>query len=295
MNLKAKERLYTPTQIIKLNNIYFIVDCYHHRIIYSDNLENSISEWKTIDYEFSGGHSITSNGEIYVTESTGKNELIVFDSNLEFKQKFLNVGERPHKTIYDKDTDAFYVISSGTQEIYSFKMNTDKKVYINYTKKLVFLNNSYTRGIKIIDGYMYFLSSTGYITVADYKNNYTVINSYSLPDELFSLNDIEKIGSYYYITSTQNKNWEVIPKIIRVKDLNNANNYEDLYDLFGFKATPYFISSFDDKYFVTEIGTQYNGVKSFEIKDDNIINIKNIYYFDEVIQNSIERRDTYPL
>ena len=142
---------------------------------------------------------------------------------------------------------------------------------------------------------MYFLSSIGYITVADYKNNYTVINNYSLPDELFSLNDIEKIGSYYYITSTQNKNWEVIPKIIRVKDLNNANNYEDLYDLFGFKATPYFISSFDDKYFMTEIGTQYNGVKSFEIKDDNIINIKNIYYFDEVIQNSIERRDTYPL
>lgn len=295
MNLKAKKRLYTPTQIVNLNNLYFIEDCYHHRIIYTNDLENSISEWKTIDYEFSGGHSIASNGDIYVAESTGKNEVVIFDNNLQFKQKFLNIDSRPHKTIYDKDTDAFYVISSGTQEIYCFKVDENKKLYINYTKKLDFLNDAYTRGIKIIDGYMYFLSSIGYITVADYKNNYTVINNYSLPDELFSLNDIEKIGSYYYITSTQNKNWEVIPKIIRVKDLNNANNYEDLYDLFGFKATPYFISSFDDKYFMTEIGTQYNGVKSFEIKDDNIINIKNIYYFDEVIQNSIERRDTYPL
>ena len=122
----SANNLYCPTLITKLNGKYFIVDCYHHRIIYNTNLTDSISKWKTIDYQFSGCHSIASNGDIYVVENTGTNEVIVLDANLKFKQKFVNIGNRPHKTIYDIATSRFYVISSLSPYIYCFKVQDNK-------------------------------------------------------------------------------------------------------------------------------------------------------------------------
>jgi len=34
-----EERLYTPTTITQISDFYFIVDCWHHRIIYSKEVE----------------------------------------------------------------------------------------------------------------------------------------------------------------------------------------------------------------------------------------------------------------
>lgn len=134
MNKEALSRLYTPTQIIKLNNKYFIVDCYHHRVIYTDNLSKNIKEWDVVDYQFSGCHTITSDGEIYVVDNTGANEIVILDSNLKYKQKFIGSGVRPHHSIYDEVTDSFYVIAGNSQEIFCFRKQNNQ-LYQYYRKK----------------------------------------------------------------------------------------------------------------------------------------------------------------
>ena len=54
---KIKGRLYTPTCMEKIDNQYYIVDCWHDRVIYSDSLCD-IKEWKVLDEDLKYPHSI---------------------------------------------------------------------------------------------------------------------------------------------------------------------------------------------------------------------------------------------
>lgn len=294
--MSIKGRLCGPTFVTKLNNKYFIVENGHHRIIYTDDISNEIKDWNIVDYEFAGLHSIASDGDIYVIENTGRHEVIVLNSDLKFKQQIINVGIRPHRTRYDSITQSFYVISSGTQEIFCFKKNTHGLLYIDYSKKLDFLDNVYIRSFAIIDGYMYFTGSNGFIVKANYiDSSFSVVEKYTVPNEIVGMNDISKVGDYYYLTSTQS-NTEVSPRIIRTKDLStlDAKTYEDIYNKFGFRAAPYFIDVFDNKIYIGEIGTVYNGVFSAEVNDINLDNVIINFKFDEVTEESTKRHDMYP-
>ena len=256
-----KNNLYMPTLITKLNDKYFIVDCHHHRIIYNYNLKDSISKWKQIDFELAGCHTITSNGDIYMVDNTGLNEIIVFDKDLKFKQKFINVGDRPHKVEYDKNTNLFYAISSLTQEMYIYKY-INEKVVLDAIIKLTFLNsNDYTRSFSIIDNYMYIVTNQGNIHKINYVDkSFSLVETYTVPDEIAGLNQIYKIGEYFYIINTQNKNGDVIPSIIKCKYLNKINENENLYNNLDIKNTQYFSSQFDNRYYLTEIGNDENSI-----------------------------------
>lgn len=290
-------RLHTPTYITKLNDLYFIVDCWHHRILYTNNINNEIKDWLTIDYEFAGAHSIATDGDVYVIDNTGYNEVVVLDRSLKFKQKFKNIGIRPHRTVYDSVSKAFYVIASPN--IFCFKKSADGNLYLYYQKELSFILGSYVRSISIIDGQMYFVSGQSRIVIANYLDeSYSVIKSYPVPDYLTGMNDIFKFGDYYYITSTNTTDWEIKPAMLRTKNLNSlaTGNYEDIYKLVGFTSTPYYMSVFDNKFYVTEIGDS-SGVYSIDVKnilDINTSNVERVYIFDNVDSSSLERLDIYP-
>lgn len=64
--------LYTPTMIVKFENDYFIVDCWHHRVIYNDNLYEPISKWKLMTDDIVGSHTIAYDGRLYVVDDTGR-------------------------------------------------------------------------------------------------------------------------------------------------------------------------------------------------------------------------------
>ena len=55
-----------------------MVDCWHHRIIYNDNLIDPIINWKTLTEEIAGPHSIASNGNLYLTDDTGNHQVLVY-------------------------------------------------------------------------------------------------------------------------------------------------------------------------------------------------------------------------
>lgn len=133
-------RLYTPTYTTKISGIYFIVDCWNHRIIYSRDMTKPIKEWKTLDDDIAGPHSIAGDGITFVSEDSGRDRLIVYTlTSKGFKktQVIDKIYGRPHKTIYDPTAKRFYVLTSTTQEIYTFELDNGQlsitnKVHLDF-------------------------------------------------------------------------------------------------------------------------------------------------------------------
>lgn len=288
--------LYTPTMINKIDDYYFIIDCWHHRIIYNDNLNDDISEWTTLTNDINGGHSIASDGKVLICDDTDNSMLRIFKKDKDGFKQIQNIDDvtgRPHFIKYDDKTELFYVISSTEGKIWTFK-NNDGRIENSGIYSISDITNSYVRSFNIIDGYMYLVSGPGYIYKVKYDDkSYKVVESYEVPKEMTGMNFIEKIDDYYYLTSYTNSDGIIAPMFVRVKDLNDLKNYnyENLYNEFGFKGTPYYISKFDNKYFITEID-QSSGIKSFEVNNNNISNIKTYYYYEGHTDASQHRKDS---
>lgn len=270
-NDKYTNRLYTPTFTTQIAGINFIVDCWNHRIIYSRDMELPIEDWKTLDDNIAGPHSIAGNGTVFVAEDTGRHRLFVYTLTAKgFKKTQIidGINGRPHRTIYDSTTKKFYVLTSTTQKMFVLSYQNGK-VVVDQEVDLDFLEGSYVRSFSIINDKMYFVSGPSKISVVNYiDRDFIVERQYPVPEKYSQMNDIKKLGDYYFIT--------VYPeKIIRLKDLSDFNSAENIYSKFGFKGTPYFINYFDGRFFITEIDSN-SGIKSFKIKDNKIIDVKTI-------------------
>lgn len=289
-----RETLYTPTLIEKIDNLYFIVDCWHNRVIYNDNMKEKISNWKTLSQELEGPHSIASDKNVFLIDNTEKNEIQVFkrtDDKFTLTQTIKDVGKRPHKIIYDKNTNLFYSIASTSQEIVILE-NINGNVRIKQKTRLDFLESSYIRSIAIIEDRMYFLPGPDKVICTEYKNGkFNVISEYKLPKSLQAINHVYKVGNYYYISLyTMNKK-SAEPKLVRFKSFEELKNnkYEDITKKLKIKGVPYFFSEFDGKIFFTEIDS-YSEIKSFEVHNDKIENVVNHYDSGKPSKESIERK-----
>ena len=120
-----QDSLYVPTMVQKIDDTYFIVDCWHHRVIYNDNLTDPVREWKTMtDESYIGGHTIASDGEIYVMDNTDNSQVVCYTKNEQGDfvkgETFGGIEGRPHYTLYDEEKKLFYVLSSTGSRIYVF-------------------------------------------------------------------------------------------------------------------------------------------------------------------------------
>lgn len=258
--------------------MYFIVDCFHHRILYNDNLTDDIVEWTTIDYEFAGCHSIASDGNIFVVDNTGRNEVLVFDSTFKRVQTIPNVGHRPHKVIFKNNR--FYVLSSGTQTVYCYKV-VDNRLVLEFSRRMDFMGYAYCRSVKIIDGHMYFATDTPNVI---YKVNYlddsfNLVESYQLPSNITFLVDVDYYNGHFYVTN--------------YTDINKSTdlvNFTSVYTELDLQDIPYFTSVIDGKLFFTEVGEIRNAIHSVDY-----IGTHTVYYsFDGLDISSERRREMYP-
>lgn len=303
MNIKKlfcnsyKHRLYTPTYITKeiLGNstiFYFIVDCWHHRVIYTKNINLPINKWDILTDDIAGPHSLASDGELIITEDTGRNALMVFkymeNGKFNYNQYIQNIGSRPHKTIYDNKTKLFYSIGSFSQNIIAIK-NDSGTARIKYNINIPELRDCYIRSIKIIDDKMYFVSAHDEIIVCDYINaSYEVIDKIKIGSEFAGANDLWKYEDYYYLTSTPKK-------FIRFKHFDDieSGNYEDLYSKIQFKGTPYYIQEFDNRFYLPEI-SEYSRINSFKIDNNEIKDIQTLIDCGQPTESSINRFYSMP-
>ncbi len=265
-------RLFTPTFLDKIGDTYFLVDCWHHRVLWSRKLDGDIARWQTLDDSLAGPHSIASDGEIFVVDDTGRDGLRVYRREGDAFQRIQEVHglpERPHRVRYDPPTKAFYVIAANSQDIYKLVRREDGLKQV-YKRHLGFLGSAYTRSITIADGAIYIISDPGFIYKTEYRDDsFKVLAKYRVPEGMASMNDLFPTGDgWWYLTASY-------LKIARVRSLDdlNAGRFQDVHAQIGMHGTPYYLSKIDGRYYVPVIA-QNNGILSFVHDGDRISDVQ---------------------
>ena len=282
--------LSVPTYVTKVDDTWFVVDCYHNRVIYSDEMGAPLNQWHIMCSEATQPHTMASDGSIYMIEDTENNRVLVYEK---IQDKFINtqaiyeIGTRPHFTAYDETSDTFYVWSSVTGELYCFRHTEESsRVYLTEIKKIDELAGLYVRSFTIKDGDIYFVSGVssdgvpGQILKCDLKT-LKVKKRYPVPDEIAGMVQITPIDNMFYVTvSTDLYGNQDYATIIRAKSLDDLSkgNYEDIYsDYFIGGGTPYNISQVDNTYFLTEHRLKGHSIWSFQVQGGEVENVTAIY------------------
>lgn len=280
--------LSVPTYITKLENLYFIVDCYHNQVIYHDNLSDPLTEWQVMTSDITMGHTLASDGTVYLIDDTENNRILVMEkitsdigeSVFIPTQEFLNVGDRPHYIIYDEYTDTFYAWSSQSGEMYLFRhAKDDSRMYLTEIRSIPSLMGVYVRSFTIMDDLIYFVSGNSSIIEADLYS-FEIKKEYPVPGQIAGMIQLTKIEDYFYITiSTDISGNQDYATMIRTKNLNDlaSGTYEDVYSNFIGGGTPYYITQIDGIYYLTEHRLPGHSIWSFQVENNEIINVTAVY------------------
>ena len=280
--------LSVPTYITKLDDQYFIVDCYHNQVIYNENLTDPLYLWKVMTNDLSMGHTIASDGNVYLIDDTENNRVLIMEKMQNNSgetvyvptQEFTGIGNRPHYIIYDDYTDTFYAWSSQSGEMFLFRHTDDStRMYLTKILSIPELDGVYVRSFTILDDRIYVVSGNSNIIEADLYT-FEVLNRYPVPDAIAGMIQLEKIQNYYYITvSTDITGNQDFATLIRVKNLRDLEkgNYEDVYASFLGGGTPYSLTQIDDRYYLTEHRLPGHSIWSFRVENDEITDVEAVY------------------
>lgn len=280
--------LSVPTYITKVEEYYFIVDCYHDQVIYHQNLTDPLYEWSVMTSDVSMAHTLASDGQVYLIDDTENNRILVMEREVNENgmtvfvptQEFTQIGNRPHYIVYDEYTDTFYAWSSQSGEMYLFRHpEDDTRLYLTDIRSIPSLNDTYVRSFTIVEDHIFFVSGNSSIIEADLYS-FEIKKEYPVPESMSGMIQLTPIGDDYYITiSTDITGSQDYATMIRVKDLNDlaAGNYEDVYDNFIGGGTPYYLSQIDDTWYLTEHRLPGHSIWSFQIQDNEITNVTSVY------------------
>lgn len=280
--------LSVPTYITKVEDTYFIVDCYNNQVIYNENLSDPLYEWHIMTNDISMGHTLASDGSVYLIDDTENNRILVMEKMLNDNgqtvfaptQEFLNIGNRPHYIIYDEYTDTFYAWSSQSGEMYLFRhAQNDPRLYLTEIRSIPSLNGVYVRSFTIIDDRIYFVSGNSSIIEADLYS-FQIKKEYPVPAQMAGMIQLTRIEDYFYITiSTDITGSQDYATMIRTRDLKDlsSGNYEDVYSNFIGGGTPYYITQIDQAWYLTEHRLPGHSIWSFQVEDNKITNVISVY------------------
>ncbi len=280
--------LSVPTYITKVEDTYFIVDCYNNQVIYNDNLTDPLYEWHIMTNDITRGHTLASDGTVYLIDDTENNRILIMEKIQNENgqtvfaptQEFLNIGDRPHYIIYDEYTDTFYAWSSQSGEMYLFRHAADdSRMYLTEIRSIPSLYGIYVRSFTIIDDHIYFVSGNSSIIEADLYS-FKIKKEYPVPSEMAGMIQLTKIEDYFYITiSTDAAGNQDYATIIRTQNLKNLSSgkYEDIYSHFIGGGTPYYITQIDNIFYLTEHRLPGHSIWSFQIENNDIKNVTAIY------------------
>lgn len=275
--------LSVPTYITKIENTYFIVDCYHNQVIYHDNLTDELSQWQVMTSDMNRGHTIVSDGMVYLIDDTENNRILIFEKEGDRfiqTQVLTEIGVRPHFLVYDEKTRTFYAWSSMTGEMYLIHRNEeDNRLYVSDIKQIEKLNGVYVRSFTIDGDDIYFVSGTSSIIRADLKT-FRILEEYPVPDELAGMIQIVKIEGEYYITiSTDAAGSQEAATILRTDNLHKlaSGEYEDIYHHFIGGGTPYYMTFFDDAWYLTEHRVPEHSIWRFCVREGEVAEVEAVY------------------
>lgn len=277
------DNLCIPTYLTKIDDVYFLVDCYHDQIIYHDNLTDPLTEWNVMTNQIHYGHTLASDGLVYLADDTENNRVLVFekkDSAFVHTQTFSDIGSRPHYIIYHEATDTFYAWSSMNGEMYLFRHNPgDSRMYLTEIRRVESLSDTYVRSFTIMENDIYFVSGYSCILRAD-LSTFEILETYPVPESISGMVQLTKIQDYFYITvSTDAFGNQDYATILRTRDLSKLidGEYEDIYDIFVGGGTPYYITNLDGSFYLTEHRLPDHSLWRFQVEDNEIVQVESLY------------------
>lgn len=281
--LNCYNYLLMPTQITKINNIYFIVDSNHDQILYNDHFDPDLTKWNVMTRNVSGPHAIAGDDSVYMVADTENNRLLTFSKSgdtFNLIQTFDNIGIRPHYVVYNSDNETFYALSSMTGELYLYTRSPDSNMLVfQGIRHIPEYEHCYIRSFTISGNYLLLpVIEKSCISVVDI-NTFEILQEYPVPDSLSGMVQISPIGNYFYLTVSTDKSYDQSKStIVRAHTLEDfaLGNYESIYKLFGNNGTPYFISSFDGSYYLIHENEAPN-VYRFRVYNDVISDIKGFF------------------
>lgn len=275
--------LSVPTYLTKIDDLYFLVDCYHNQIIYHDNLTDPLTDWLVLTDEIDKGHTVAGDGTVLLADDTENNRVLVFERRQDafvHTQTFPDIGDRPHYIVYDEPTDTFYAWSSMSGEMYLFRREEDgSRMYLSEIRRIEQLDGVYVRSFTIMDGEIWFVSGNASILRAD-LDTFEILDTYPVPDSMAGMIQLTRIQDYYYITiSTDITGNQDYATIIRTRDLTGLadGSYEDIYASFIGGGTPYYITAIDGSYYLTEHRLPGHSVWRFRVENNELTDIETIY------------------
>lgn len=278
--------LSVPTYVTKVDDTWFIVDCYHNQIIYHDNLSDPLTDWRVLTDEIDKGHTIASDGLVYLVDDTEGNRVLVFEKKEDVfyhTQTLDGVGNRPHYILYDSPTDTFYVWSSMSGEMYLCRHDPgNPQMYLTGIRRIDSLADTYVRSFTIDGNDIYFVSGipgTPAILQAD-LSTFAIEETYPVPDTMAGMVQLTIAeGSYYLTVSTDAAGNQNAATMIRTEDLSQLSEgaYEDVYANFIGGGTPYYITLIDNSYYLTEHRIPGHAVWKFDIAEGGISHVEAVY------------------
>lgn len=192
-------------------------------------------------------------------------------------------------------TQCFFGISAYSGELFVLQKQNGR-IEKTALYQIEPLKNCYTRSLRIIDQKLYIVSGPGRILQLCPEKlksgNLRIEAEYPVPFELSIMNDMIYVEGNYYITSYQDGQGRIVPKLVRVKQLEDLeqNRYEDLYEKMGLKGVPYYFSLIGDRIYLTEID-HYSRILSFRIEKHQIEGIQIHFDFGPPVESSKQRRE----
>ena len=295
-NADWRSRLYTPTSIVKTGGYYFIVDCWHHRVLWTSKLAGSLTAWKTLDEDLAGPHSFASDGTLYLVEDTGRHRVCVYRSRGEGFQRVpadSTASANARTASATTRTRPPSTCSPPIRRHISKLVRQGERMAVRYAKRLDFLQGEYTRSMTIFEGEMCFVSGPGAIVAPSYRDNrYGVLATYALPPNsgLGGMNDLfHTDDGWWYLTATPGR-------IVRTRSLAGLarGRFEDVGRSLGLRGTPYYLAQIDGRYYVPQI-TEHSGIVSFVHRDGRIGDVRAIFDFGPPTAADHERKAALPL
>ena len=248
--------LSVPTQITRIGNDYFLVDCYHNQILTSPSPETPLSEWQVMTDRINKGHTIAGDGTVYLADDTENNRILVF---LKIKERFClsqvfeNMGLRPHYVCYDPEEARFLALSSMTGELYVFRRSPGTcTVELETILSVPELKGVYVRSFTLDGDFIYFPACNGTI-LQTRKEDLRVLKRFTVPDQYGGMVQLSRIENSFYLTvSTDLWGDPSRAAILRAEDLSRLDLAQDISSCFAGNGTPYYISCFDGAYFLTK-------------------------------------------
>ena len=288
------DTLNVATYITKVEDTYFIADCYHNQIIYNQNLTDPLSQWRVLTNEVHYAHTIASDGVMLLADDTENNRLLAFqstDDGYVHTQTLENIGMRPHYVQYDAKNQVFMAWSSITGEMYLVKKaeHPDARgiypLYVDKILKIEELYGVYVRSFTVMEDGIYFVSghNNQKIIKAAFnssRDGFDILKEYQVADQAAGMVQLVKLGDFYYITiSTDNRENQDYATILRTDCLEKLSDgsYEEIYDQFGVSGgTPYYITEIEGRYYMAHHRTNEN-IIAFDISQNQIEHVEVIY------------------